>query len=76
MSYLQFAQSGTSGSGLTKIWSVLGDGGVNVLGRIKWHAPWRKYVFEPIQGIFDVHCLREIGQFCETETGAHKDART
>lgn len=38
------------------------------LGSITWHAPWRKYTFQPrdnMQLIFDDHCMHEIAYFIE-----------
>ncbi len=73
MSYLQFKQWGTSDSGLTKLWTVLGAQD-KVLGSIRWYAPWRKYCFycSALQCVvFDVNCLREIADFCEAETRSH-----
>ena len=73
MSYLQFKQRGTSDSGLTKLWAVLGAQD-KVLGSIRWYAPWRKYCFYTLEGgamVFDVNCLREIADFCEAETRSH-----
>ena len=73
MSYLQFKQCGTSYSGLTKLWAVLGAQD-KVLGSIRWYAPWRKYCFYTLEGgamVFDVNCLREIADFCEAETRSH-----
>ena len=36
------------------------------LGEIKWHAPWRRYVFFPYHNtLFDVSCLQRITNFIE-----------
>jgi len=35
-----------------------------VLGKIKWHAPWRKYCFFPEGNtIWDLNCLKEVNDF-------------
>jgi hypothetical protein len=40
----------------------LSDGGV--LGRIRWHAPWRRYAFfPPSETMFDAACLDQIAGF-------------
>lgn len=74
---LRFGQSGTSGSGLTKIWSVMPIAENLVLGRVSWYAPWRRYCFFPIDGsLYDPSCLREIADFCEIETLNQKRNQT
>ena len=46
------------------------------LGEVKWFAHWRKYCFFPSRDtVFDQGCLREISDFIEHETAAHKAAR-
>jgi hypothetical protein len=47
-----------------------------LLGRIRWHAPWRKYVFNSSfdTNIYEETCLREIGEFLEQETSRRKQA--
>jgi hypothetical protein len=42
------------------------------LGEVKWFAPWRRYCFYPLSCILDASCLREIANFCESETKKHK----
>ena len=43
------------------------------LGYIRWFARWRKYAFSPITNtVFEETCLREIAQFVEEETQAHR----
>ncbi len=45
------------------------------LGEIKWHAPWRKYVFEPrsdLKMIYDDQCLHVIGNFIRMLMILHK----
>lgn len=46
------------------------------LGEIRWHAPWRRYVFAPDRDrVFDPECLREIADFCDRHTGERKAER-
>jgi len=55
-----------SDSGKTKIWKVMEPGGEYEIGYIKWHGPWRCYVFEPLgYTIYEKNCLRAIANFCE-----------
>ena len=73
LKFIVFQQQGTSASGLTKVWWVLNTGG-NILGQVSWYAPWRScwYTTSPNVGL-DAACLREIADFCENETRAHKE---
>ena len=46
------------------------------LGRVIWFARWRKYVFEPEpETVYEETCLREIAEFVEQETAAHRKAK-
>lgn len=43
------------------------------LGRISWFGRWRKYSFMPSAScVFEETCMRDIAQFIEEETKAHK----
>jgi hypothetical protein len=81
MSYLRFEFVGTSKSELTKVWSImpsgLAVGQLGALGHVAWYAPWRKYCFCHVclTAIFDPGCLREIVDFCETQTKEHNERR-
>lgn len=73
-SYVRFEESGSSASGKTKIWMIKNSRSDYEIGRIIWHAPWHKYVFEPAKNcIFDANCLAEIGMFAVEETKKHLD---
>jgi hypothetical protein len=73
-SYVKFEESGSSVSGKTKIWLVKNSNSDFEVGRIMWHAPWRKYVFEPARNcIFDANCLLEIASFTVAETKRHNE---
>lgn len=73
-SYVKFEESGSS-AGKTKIWMVKNSRSDYEIGRVIWHGPWRKYVFEPAKNcIFDANCLVEIANFTVEETRAHMDA--
>jgi hypothetical protein len=76
MSWIRFVYFSRSDSGLTSRWKVVRSNGDSVLAWIAWYAPWRRYAMHAIEGIvFDATCLREIADFCETETREHKDGR-
>jgi len=70
--YVRFEEFGESASGLTKIWMVKNSNSNFTVGRVKWQATWRKYIFEPAPNcIFDTNCLSEIVQFVESRMEAH-----
>lgn len=63
-----------SASGKTRQWLIYAEGG-GQLGRVGWYAPWRCYAFFPRdRTIFERVCLREIANFCEEQTNAHRSA--
>jgi hypothetical protein len=63
--YVDFEKMGTTKSGKTDIYEVQSRIGKDFLGEVKWHAPWRRYVFCPdAECKFDESCLREIANFC------------
>ena len=59
------------------IWTVisLSESGLR-LGLVAWFPQWRKYAFYPLPHVvFEQVCLREIAEFIESSTAAHKEAR-
>jgi hypothetical protein len=48
----------------TKVFMVINKS-LNTLGFIKWHAPWRRYVFivDAAGNFFDAKCLADIQGF-------------
>jgi hypothetical protein len=71
--FIAFRRIGVSKSGKTLIWGVeASEDGVD-LGQVKWYGPWRKYVFEHGDNVYEQVCLRDIAQFCEELTKEHKD---
>lgn len=59
MSYLSFPL--VSSTDKTQVYNVVGSG---YLGKVKWYANWRRYVFFPnAETLFDVSCLNEITGF-------------
>lgn len=54
---------------LTDTWRIESKDGGFYLGEIKWYSSWRKYCFFPFPTtIFEEDCLRDIAEFCESET--------
>ncbi len=71
--WVTFTEAGTSASGKTKIWHVTGKNGpADGIGIIRWHGPWRKYVYESDEAFYDPDCLRLIADFLEAATKEHK----
>lgn len=70
---LRFTQvAGTDPRAATRCWLVSNVGGTP-LGEVKWHSPWRRYVFVPEDGsLFDAECLAKIASHCGSETVAQK----
>lgn len=57
----------------TDIYGV--DGPSASLGEVRWHAPWRRYVFHPYPStLYDPLCMESIATFCREKTEEH-DAR-
>lgn len=52
----------------TKWWTVWSKSG-SLLGNIRFHSPWRKYVFHPDgDTMFDASCMRDIVSFLVVQT--------
>lgn len=50
----------------TKTFTITANEGGQVLGEVKWYAPWRKYSFFPSQNtLFETQCLKDIVEFIE-----------
>ena len=62
----------------TALWRVVSLNGDH-LGEVKWFGRWRQYAFYPTQSTMTIHnpvCLRQIADFCEEQTIAHRDGKT
>ena len=79
--WIEFSEPMPSESGKTSIWSVYSSGYKDDpdeekdfwLGDVKWRGSWRKYIFSPSSDtVFEADCLRDIAQFCEDSTKAHR----
>ena len=57
----------------TASWAVLAKADHVFLGTVKWFARWYQYSFFPqIDTVFERTCLRDIADFCETETKSYR----
>lgn len=57
----------------TKRWAVMPKDGSAQIGMVSWYGPWRKYCFFPMAStVFEWVCLREIAEFCESQTVLHR----
>jgi len=73
--YIYFRNFGQFRNKKTNTYEVSAKQDNLVLGVINWYARWRKYVFEPTPNtIYEEHCLRDIAEFCESETKKHKES--
>lgn len=75
MKWIDAYECGTSPSGKTRIWEIgTREAGI-LLGYVKWHAPWRKYAFFPVNNtLYEPDCLRDLADFCEQATQTHRKA--
>lgn len=74
--FIEFREVGTSKSGITKIWEVVNTmGNDDSIGIVRWHGPWRKYVYECSASFYDWDCLRYIADFVERQTMEHRNAK-
>lgn len=45
----------------TMTWAVVSQSSSVKLGEIRWHSPWRQYVFFPsAETIFNIECMMDI----------------
>lgn len=68
--FIQIIRTADSPSSKTQAWDVRTKDGIGEhLGAVKWFGRWRCYAFYPGSGsIYEKTCLRDIAEFCETET--------
>lgn len=71
--HVAFKYERSSESGLTHVFRVESVHNGCLLGMAYWHAPWRKYVFEPAaKTIWDSACLAELQQQLDQLNADHK----
>lgn len=71
MSFINFVEIHDTGKKTKQFYIQNKANLTDILGYISFYPRWRKYIFIPnraITVIFDVSCLREIADFCETQT--------
>lgn len=62
--YLMFQDLGRIKPGAkTNHYNVLSKQTKVKLGIVKWWGQWRKYVFVPLDSVFDAKCLVEVSEF-------------
>lgn len=72
--FLQFIELPQDMRKETKVWVVKSAQGDRTLGQVRWHAPWRRYTFQPLGNtVFDAECLAKIASWCGSETVAQKE---
>lgn len=64
--YITIKWGWSTPTGKTSIYVVTNNRTESELGLIRWHGPWRQYVFVPRDGtIYSSGCLRDIDSFIE-----------
>lgn len=53
----------------TCAWIVHSSQGGGVLGEVRYHTGWRRYVLVPEDAIFEETCLRDIAEFLVSVRG-------
>ncbi len=58
----------------TEVYLIVNINNHGYLGEIKWHGPWRQYVFYPYRGtVFNMDCMRYIIDFIKELMEARKE---
>jgi hypothetical protein len=72
--YLDFES--TESSTKTDHWSVQNHKTHTELGIVKWAGTWRQYCYFPtINAMYSASCLKDIAEFCETETKNYRNRK-
>lgn len=75
--HLEMSAPSLSPSGKTKSWPILNTTLGEHLGYIRWHGPWRKYVFVPSAVlIMDAACATQIAGFLDTAMADYKASKS
>lgn len=73
MGFLQLVEQPEQRTGKTKVFSVI-NYARTFLGTVKWHSPWRRYVFLPAEStLFDPECLHDMADLLVSETNKQKE---
>lgn len=68
-SYIDIVRDRSTATGRTSVFTVNVRGTRSPIGQIRWYWSWRKYAFFPNDNtVFDHGCLRDIANFCESES--------
>lgn len=71
--YLVFTEEPQDPARKTKTWMVVSKSSGTMLGRIRWHGPWRQYTFLPEGNtIWNTGCLSDINAFITEAMDARK----
>jgi hypothetical protein len=57
--------------GATNRWAVETLEG-NLLGHVSWFGRWRQYSFSSLEAWYEPRCLRDLANFCESQTREHR----
>lgn len=73
--HIEIVWTDVSASGRTKIFEVRNTTKPEVggIGIIRWHGPWRGYVYECDASFYDAKCLQQIADFIRV---ANEDQKT
>lgn len=75
-SYITFKVKELTPNPATKRWAVMSKDQGSQIGMVSWYGPWRKYCFFPMAStVYEQVCLRDIANFCESQTKAHREAK-
>lgn len=59
----------------TSVWGCYNKRSGDILGEVKWYAPWRQYCFFPTARyttIFNAGCMKDIVEFIEIQMAKRK----
>jgi hypothetical protein len=71
--WIEFVNLGVIQGHKTANWRVITKDGRSLLGEVKWFGRWRCYSFFPQPDcVFEKQCLRDIAEFCDAQTTAHR----
>ncbi len=74
--WIVFAEIEMPAGRKTRVWKVEAKDGGGQIGLVSWHGPWRQYCFFPFgERVFNRDCLRDLAEFCKTQTREHHLAR-
>ena len=57
----------------TRKYSLFSRHNNSLIGIVKWMVQYRQYCFWPYLAVLDSKVMREVSEFCEQTTKAHKD---